>query len=134
VIRTGEAPDAADFKIAQASRLDMVSEPSPAVHLSEELESFLKDFDSNHKFNRWIADMKSVLKENMFAGDCIPKRQIPNHYKRRYRINNLYCYRHPEGFRSCYSLLLYEGLGVCPLILDLKTHSEYDKIFGYRTT
>jgi hypothetical protein len=125
---------AVGLKIAQHIGLDMVSKPSPAVYLSEDLRDFLGRFDSNHKFNKWISDMKSVLKENMFAGDCVPKRQIPDRYKRRYGINNLYHYTHPEGYRSCYALLKYEGLGVCPLILDLLTHPEYDKIFGYRAS
>ncbi len=92
-------------------------------------------YDPDHKFNKWIGDMKSVLKGNMFAGNHIKKKLTPQHYIRRYGVsNNLYRYEHPEGFRSCYALLDYDGLGVCPLILDLKTHSEYDKIFGYRTT
>lgn len=122
------------LKVAHVSCLHMVSRPSPAVHLSEELEDFLKEINPNHKFNKWIADMKSVLKENMFAGNCIRKKQIPKHYIRRYGVNNLYRYDHPEGFRSCYTLVEYGGLGVCPLILDLKTHDEYNRIFGYRTT
>ena len=104
------------------------------MFLSKELEDFLKELDSNHRFNRWVADMKSVLKENMFAGECIGKKRIPKHYARRYGVNNLYRYDHPEGFRSCYTLVMCEGLGVCPLIIDLKTHTDYDKIFGYKTT
>jgi TfoX/Sxy family transcriptional regulator of competence genes len=46
----------------------MVSKPSPAVHRTEELVNFLKRFGSAHKFNKWITDMESVLKGNMFAG------------------------------------------------------------------
>jgi hypothetical protein len=111
----------------------MVSKSSPAVYLSKDLRDFLRRYDPNHKFNKWIADMKSVLWENMFAGDCIPKRQIPVRYKRRYGINNLYRYPHPEGHRSCYTLLKFERVGVCPLILDLLTHAEYNKLFGYTT-
>jgi len=55
------------------------------------------------------------------------KRLDPDH-------NNPYRYDHPEGFRSCYTLVMCEGLGVCPLIIDLKTHTDYDKVFGYKTT
>jgi len=109
----------------------MVRKPSPAVFLSEELEDFLKGLEPDHKFHRWIDDMKGVLKENMLAGDCIGKKQIPGHYVRRYRVNNLYRYDHPEGYRSCYTLTEHNQMGVCPTVLDLKTHDEYDKIFGY---
>ena len=112
----------------------MPRKPSPAVYLDKELEDILKKLDSNHKFNKWIADMKSVLKENMLAGDRIRKKQIPRHYVGRYGVNNLYRYDHPEGYRSCYTLTEHNQMGVCPLILDLKTHDEYSKIFGYRTS
>lgn len=109
----------------------MTRKPSPAVYRSKELTDFLKEFDPSHKFNRWIDDMATVLKENMLAGDHIPKRQIPEYYRRRFGVNNLRVYSHPEGYRSCYVLLIYD-VGVCPLILDLKSHRDYEKIFGYR--
>lgn len=129
----GKSLGTVDFKIDHTPHLGMVSRPSPAVLLFKELRDFLKEFDPSHKFNKWIADMKSVLKENMFAGDYIAKK-IPKHYIRRYGVNSLYRYDHPEGFRSCYTLLEYGRLGVCLVILDLRTHPEYDKIFRYRTT
>ena len=110
----------------------MVSKPSPAVHRIEELVNFLKRFGPAHKFNKWITDMELVLKGNMFAGFYVPKDEIPDHYRRRYGVNNLYHYDLPEGFRSCYALLDFEGLGVCPLILDLKDHKEHTRIFRHR--
>jgi len=110
----------------------MVSRASPAVVRTEELVNFLKGFDSAHKFNKWITDMELVLKGNMFAGDYVGKSKIPDHYKKRYGANNLYHYDHPKGFRSCYSLVDFEGLGVCPLILDLKNHKEHARIFRHK--
>jgi hypothetical protein len=73
--------------------------------------------------------MKEVLKENMYAGELIRKSQIPKQYIDKYHVNNLYRYSHPEGFRSCYRIL-----NGCPYILDVMSHAEYDKVFGYRTT
>jgi len=102
------------------------------VFLSEELQDYLKGLAQSHKFNKWIEGMKSVLKENMIAGECIRKKQIPGQYVKRYGVNNLYRYEHPEGYRSCYTLTEHGDLGVCPMILDVKTHDEYNKIFGYR--
>jgi hypothetical protein len=67
----------------------MVSKPSPAVHRSAELVNFLKGFSSTHKFHKWINDMESVLKGNMFAGDCIRKKQIPSHMKDRKEAHEL---------------------------------------------
>jgi hypothetical protein len=73
--------------------------------------------------------MAKVLKENKFAGDLIKKSQIPKFYIQRYGVNNLFRYSHPEGYRSCYTI--QEN---CPLVIDLLSHPEYDKLFGYKTT
>ena len=108
----------------------MVRKPCPAVFRSQELDDFLKVHNS--KFRRWIEDMQTVLKENMFAGESISKKQIPIPYTERYGVNNLFRYAHPEGYRSFYTISLEEGFGVCPHVLDLLSHEEYDRIFGYR--
>ena len=76
--------------------------------------------------------METVLKENMYAGQLVKKKQIPPHYIQRYGVNNLFRYAHPEGYRSCYTIFNVEGVGVCPHILDIMSHEEYDRIFGYR--
>ncbi len=78
--------------------------------------------------------MEAVLRENMFAGEPIRKSQIPQRYVRQFGLNNLFRYDHPEGNRSLYSLINKEGVGVCPLIIEMLSHAEYDRLFGYRTT
>ena len=104
----------------------MVRKPSPKVFISEELAKLLEKVGPRNKCSKWIEDMKIVLSENMYAGELIKKSQIPKQYILRYGVNNLYRYSHPEGFRSCYTIL--KG---CPVILDLMSHAEYDKVFGY---
>lgn len=110
----------------------MVRRPSPAVFRSKDLDEFLKNQKSDSKLKKWIEDMETVLQENMYAGDLVKKKQIPPYYKERYGVNNLYHYTHPEGYRSCYTITNVKGVGVCPHILDIKSHEEYDRIFGYR--
>ena len=110
----------------------MVRHPSPAVFRSKGLDEFLKGLEPDHKFRRWIEDMETVVKENMYAGQLVKKKQVPSLYIQRYGVNNLYRYSHPEGYRSCYTIFYEKGVGVCPHILDIMSHEEYDKIFGYR--
>jgi len=110
----------------------MARRPSPAVFISKELEDFLKRLRPDDKRKRWIDDMVSVLKENMFAGHLTDKNRIPKYYRRRCRVDNLSVYDHPEGYRSCYSIDNRDGLGACPTIWDLMSHPEYEKRFGYK--
>jgi hypothetical protein len=107
----------------------MKRERSPKVLLSNELHTFLGSLKPDNKFVKWIANMADALKENKFAGELIRKSQIPKVYVERFKVNNLYRYSHPEGCRSCYTIL-----NECPHILDLMTHAEYDRVFGYKTT
>jgi len=107
----------------------MVRKPAPKVFLSEDLAKLLRKLGPENKVSKWIDDMKMVLRENVFAGELIRKTQIPKLYVDRYDVNNLYRYSHPEGFRSCYTIV-----NGCPYILDFMSHPEYDKVFGYRTT
>jgi len=76
--------------------------------------------------------MDDVLLENREAGERIQKNRIPPLYRDRCGVNNLYRYHHPEGHRSCYTLVYIDGVGVCPLILDILTHVEYERLFGYK--
>jgi hypothetical protein len=107
----------------------MVRKPSPKVFISEDLAKLLEKVGPRNKCYKWIEDMKVVLGENMYAGEQIRKSQIPKQYILCYGVNNLYRYSHPEGFRSCYTIL--KG---CPVILNIMSHAEYDKVFGYTTT
>ncbi len=83
------------------------------------------------KYANWIKDMKGALEYNMFAGEQIQRDRIPNYYIRKYGVRNLYRYQHPEGYRSTYTLTARKDLGVCPTIIDLMSHKEYEKRFGY---
>jgi hypothetical protein len=110
----------------------MVRIPSPAVFRSKDLDEFLKTQKPDSKLREWINEMEIDLKENMYAGEQVKKKQIPLCYIRNYGVNNLYRYEHPEGYRSCYTIFSEEGIGVCPHILDIMSHEEYNKIFGYK--
>jgi hypothetical protein len=100
---------------------------------SPRLDAFLTTLDKGDRIRKMLNDMCDVLMENMFAGDQIQRGRIPSQYIAEFGVNNLYRYRHPEGYRSAYTLVNIEGVGVCPFILDVHTHAEYERIFGYET-
>jgi len=75
--------------------------------------------------------MAENLLQNILVGERIKQSQIPRHYIEKYRISNLYRYAHPEGYRSTYTLTEFSEYGVCPVILDIMSHKEYERMFGY---
>lgn len=106
-------------------------QPCDKVFISSNLQEFLADFKRTHKYWKWIYDMRDTLLYDRLAGESIPKRQIPDKYRRKYGVNNLYRYQHPEGYRSCYILVNIPGEGLCAQVLDLLSHPEYEELFGY---
>ena len=112
----------------------MIIKPSPAVYLSPELNQLYHSPPCSDKVKRWIDEMGDVLKGNMLAGNAIQKSRIPKHYVQEYGVNNLYRYQHAEGYRSCYTLKKVDDVGVCPVIFDIMSHPEYDRMFGYETS
>jgi hypothetical protein len=74
----------------------MVVKRASAVYLSKELHDFLQTLEPEHKFNKWVEDLANILKDNMLAGDSVPKRQIPRYYHEKFGVNNLYRFEHPE--------------------------------------
>jgi hypothetical protein len=72
-----------------------------------------------------------VLKVNMFAGKAIEKKKLPKTYVQRYGITNLYKYNLDASNRLTYTLVADE-LGTAVVVLEIMTHKEYEKRFGYR--
>jgi hypothetical protein len=47
-------------------------------------------------------------------------------------VENLYRYEHPSGYQSCYTIVPIPEHCGCPAILDILTHEEYNRLFGYK--
>ena len=105
--------------------------PCESVFLSPELSDMLSGYDRNHKYWKWINEMGDDLLYDREAGQKISRKKFPKSYVDKYGINNLFRYEHPEAHRSCYTLVMENGIGICARILDLLTHKEYDDLFGY---
>lgn len=109
--------------------------PSPAVYRHPLLVEFFQTLPNDDKLFKMILDMEEVLMEHMYSGDLVSKKLTPRHYVENYSLNpkspNLYVYDHPRHYRSCYTIARKEE-GVCPIILDIMDHDEYNRKFGYR--
>ena len=77
----------------------------------------------------------SRLKSDPFVGDQIPKDRIPEDLGRRHRMAqkppNAWRFEPPLAFRGVYTVLAGGPEGVCVLVLEVLSHKEYDRLFGY---
>lgn len=80
----------------------------------------------------WIAR----LKQDAFAGDQIPKDRIPSRLATRSGlpspVTNGWRFELPLAYRGLYTVQSAPGLGTVILILEILSHKEYDRLFGYR--
>ena len=73
------------------------------------------------------------IKENPQYGNPLSKKLIPEEYKIRYGITNLFRVELPNFWRMLYTLIEGESkIEVISFILDIIDHPNYDKKFGYK--
>lgn len=70
------------------------------------------------------------MKNNTLEGDHIQKNLFPREYKK-YRLNNLWRFELPKGYRLLYTRISEDGGPKKYAILDVLPHHEYERLFGY---
>lgn len=83
-------------------------------------------------FERFI-QKKELIKQNMHYGEPIAKGKIPDEYKIKYGITNLFWVELPHFWRMLYSLVDGETeIEIIAFVLDIIDHEKYNKKFGYK--
>ena len=84
------------------------------------------------KLDWWIARLKT----DAFAGDQIPKRLIPPMLAVRHGLpgplSNAWRFELPGGWRGIYRVADEEKRPPTVVILEILSHKDYDRLFGYR--
>jgi hypothetical protein len=76
------------------------------------------------------------LKADVFCGDQIPKDRIPRGLSERNGIEppveNAWRFELPGAFRGIYTVANEDGRKPAVIVLEILSHKEYDRLFGYR--
>ncbi len=70
------------------------------------------------------------LKKDYTSGIKIPKKLWPKIYVQKYKIDNLWKYDLPNGWRLIYTIKANEVM-ILNVILEWMTHKDYEKRFKY---
>ncbi|MBU2100509.1 hypothetical protein KKG83_06425 [Candidatus Micrarchaeota archaeon] len=74
-----------------------------------------------------------LIKENIHYGNPVAKKLIPEEYKEKYGITNLFRVELPNYWRMLYSLVDGETkIEIIAFVLDIIDHEKYNKKFGYK--
>ena len=79
-----------------------------------------------------IQQKLEILKADPEHGTHIPNDRVPKEYILKYEVNNLWKVNLPKAWRMIYTLRgnSYE---ITVFIIDILSHKEYEKKFGYKT-
>ena len=76
---------------------------------------------------------KDLIKVNMHYGEQISKSKIPEKFKAKYGITNLFWVELPHFWRFIYSLTEGDSeIEIIAFVLDIVDHKKYNKLFGYK--
>ncbi len=72
-----------------------------------------------------------LLKKNPFAGNQVPKRQLPDKYAKKYDAENVWRIELADRWRLVYTIT-GNKLEIINFVMDIFNHKDYDKVFGYK--
>jgi Txe/YoeB family toxin of Txe-Axe toxin-antitoxin module len=96
-------------------------------------EEKLKGIDSSfhQTLLRSINRVRDLLKQNPFAGDQVPKRQMPPKYIQKFDVDNVWRIELADRWRLVYTITGNQ-IEIITFVMDIFDHKDYDKVFGYK--
>lgn len=95
-----------------------------------EFRKFFNRLPENESRKKELIETFKILKENCLRGDRIPYELWPRSYIKKYNITNLWRLPLRSGWRLIYTIIGEDNdFIVC--VLEVFSHSEYEKRFGY---
>ncbi|MBU2633788.1 MAG: hypothetical protein KJ674_00930 [Nanoarchaeota archaeon] len=104
---------------------------------AKEVYNYLNEQAPKSKRERMILNAVNnkvkLIKINHHYGNPIAKKLIPNEYRLKYGVTNLFRVELPNFWRMLYTLTDSETeIEIIAFVLDLINHNQYDKKFGYK--
>lgn len=104
---------------------------------AEEAYKKLNQLSAESKIERSILNSiekkKDLIKANPHYGEPISKDKIPEEYKRKYGVTNLFWVELSNFWRMIYTLTNDDTrIEIIAFVLDIMDHKNYDKKFGYK--
>jgi hypothetical protein len=109
------------------------------IILSPEAEEVYKKLNSEAESNKQsrmilkaVNNKIDLIKANIHYGNPIAKNLIPEEYKIKYGISNLFRVELPAFWRMLYTLTNNNEVEIIAFVLDIIDHPTYNGKFGYK--
>jgi len=104
---------------------------SEVVFANDKIEKVFNKLNEDDEIKKYIKRAVKDIELNAFCGIQVPKRLIPSEYVKKYRVNNLWKYDLPDGWRLIYSLFPQNKVKILSVILEWFNHKDYNRRFKY---
>ena len=101
------------------------------IFAEDDVEKSYLSLPDNDNIKKSIKKVINKLKQNVFLGENIPKKQIPKAYIQKYSIDNLWWYPLSDSWRLIYSVVSNK-VEILAVILEYFDHKKYARRFGYK--
>ena len=108
-----------------------IVKPSEIVFANNKLETSFNDLPENEEIKIYLRRAITQIKLNAYCGTQFKKRLIPKEYIKKYRVNNLWKYDLPDGWRLIYALFPQNKVEILSVVIEWFNHKNYEKRFNY---
>ena len=104
---------------------------SKVVFANEKLEKAFNDLKESDPLKGFIRRAIKDIEENAFCGIRLPSKLNPKDYVKKYKINNVWKYNLPNGWRLLYSITTPNNIEILSAILNWFDHKNYERKLKY---
>ncbi|MDP1728881.1 MAG: hypothetical protein Q8L27_01615 [archaeon] len=108
-----------------------IIKPSEVVFANDKLEKSFDKLPENDEIKIYIRRAINQIKTNAYCGTQYKKNLIPAEYVKKYKVNNLWKYDLPDGWRLIYALFPQNKVEILSVIIEWFNHKNYDRRFHY---
>jgi len=105
--------------------------PSEIVFAENKIEKEFNNLKETDEIKIYIKRAIKDIMQNAYSGTPLPKRLFPKEYIQKYKINNLWKYDLPDGWRLIYTITTPNKVEILAVILEWFNHKEYERRFSY---
>jgi hypothetical protein len=104
---------------------------SKVVFIDDSLQRSFNQVPNNDPIKSAMKRAFNNIEKDVFCGRNVKKKLIPKKLIERYKINNLWIYNLPNGWRLLYSVTSDGEIEIIAAILDWMDHKDYERLFGF---